>query len=81
MKELIPEILTIFKDTPKIEKSYLCHYELHYYSVLDEILIKHKLRKLFAKKPPEPVDDTDPVKSALECNGCGSIDCEYCKHN
>jgi len=47
MKSLIPEILKIFKDTPKITKGCMLCGSYHCYQVLDELLIKHKLRELF----------------------------------
>ena len=55
MKELIPEIIAIFKETPKIYKEYWCHGQPHPDSVLDELLIKHKLRELFKKAQAERI--------------------------
>jgi len=50
MKSLIPEIIEIFEKTPKIQKNYVCHGELHFSSSFDILLIKHKLRELFKER-------------------------------
>ena len=66
IKRFIPEILTIFEETPKIDKDYMCHGEPHSYQVLDKLLIKHKLRELFSSSPFQPENAADAEPQSLE---------------